>query len=224
MSTTLKLKVCGLTRPEDIQTCCEQGIDFTGLIFASKSPRKLTLEQAQSLLEQSVQAFKTYKTKKVGVFVKQPIDEVREIATTLNLDYIQLHGDEDEAFCNHFKPEKIIKVVWADKIAEKCKDKNEFQTKFEAELKRFSSYCAYFLCDAGKSGGGSGECLNWLNLSTIKFPKPWFLAGGLNLNNASQAFNEAKPNVLDFNSGLELSPGIKDCNKIIQLNQWRSQI
>ena len=212
VQTAVRVKVCGLTRAEDITACFKSGIDFTGLIFAPQSPRHISPEQAAQLPHDP-----SGRCKRVGVFVKQPLEEILQTARTARLNLVQLHGGEDPEYCWSVGPERVIKVLWPQKLSPV-----ELKIELEAEFARFAPVCSYFLLDSGLSGGGSGQRLDEKALSAlaaINPPRPWFLAGGLDGQAAVQALQYCHPYALDFNSGLEISPGIKDIQKIKLLKQ-----
>ncbi|MCL1985930.1 MAG: phosphoribosylanthranilate isomerase [Betaproteobacteria bacterium] len=193
----LLCKICGLTRAADVALCHGLGADFIGFIFAPSSPRFLEPRRAAALPDGP--ALRT------GVFVGADLAEVRDIARRARLDFIQVHGGEDPAFCRALGPERVIKTLWPEKLAPE---------DLERTMERFAPVCAYFLLDAGQSGGGSGKSLNADALRHIRPPRPWLLAGGLGaekLFSVLVAFEPgAGPCGVDMNSALESAPGIKD--------------
>ena len=193
----LLCKICGLTRAEDAALCHSLGADFIGFIFVPASPRFVTPEHAAALPDGP--ALRT------GVFAGTELAGVRAIARRARLDFIQLHGGEDPAFCRALGPERIIKTLWPE---------GHTPEEIEREMERFAPVCAYFLLDAGRSGGGSGTRLDTDALRRIRPPRPWLLAGGLgtaNLLASLAAFGpEPGPWGVDMNSALENAPGIKD--------------
>ena len=190
-------KICGLTRAEDAALCHSLGADCIGCIFVPASPRFITPQRAALLPDGP--ALRT------GVFAGTDLDEVRAIARLARLDLLQVHGGEDPAFCRALGPERVIKTLWPEKLTPE---------ELDRELDRFAPVCAYFLLDAGTSGGGSGNSLKTDTLRRIRPPRPWLLAGGLgpdNLRSALAAFEPgAGPIGVDLNSALESAPGIKD--------------
>lgn len=192
-----KLKVCGLTRPEDVALCRRLGTDFLGFIFHHGSPRYVRPE--------FVARAHAGAAAKVGVFVRQAATEVKLIMHQCGLDYAQLHGDQDEEFCDIVGRERVIKVLWPERY-------NSPQA-LQEDIDRFASHCAYLLLDAGLSGGGHGESIDFDNLQHIEIKTPWFLAGGLSADNVKTTL-KANPDVLDLNSGVESAPGIKDEQKL----------
>ena len=197
----LLCKICGLTRAEDAALCHSLGADFIGFIFAPASPRFVTPERAAALPDG--QALRT------GVFAGADLAEVRDVARRARLDFIQLHGGEEPAFCRALGPERIIKTLWPEGRAPE---------EIDREMERFAPVCAFFLLDAGRSGGGSGKCLHTDALRNIRPPRPWFLAGGLGAENllaTLAAFAPtSSPHGVDMNSVLENTPGIKDHERV----------
>ena len=139
--------------------------------------------------------------RRVGVFAGSPLEEIRRIARTAKLDLFQLHGNEDEDFCRALGPERVIKVLWPQRCT---------RPELEEAMQRFAPVCAYFLLDAGSSGGGSGTSLDWQSLADLNSPRPWLLAGGLGPHTLEQALAACSPHGVDLNSALESAPGVKD--------------
>ena len=151
-----KVKICGLSTPEAVQTAVEAGADYIGFVFAP-SKRQVTLEQARQLatgIPEGVQ--------KVGVFVSPQREEVAKTCQVVGLDLIQVHAD-------------------------------------------------YLLFDAPVAG--SGETFNWQELETQNFTKPFFIAGGLTVDNVADAIRFFHPYAVDVSSGVETN-GKKDQEKI----------
>ncbi len=201
-----KLKVCGLTQPEQIQELILMETDFLGFIFYEKSPRyalnHLTLEEISMTGHQA----------KVGVFVNESLDKLVETADRAKLDFIQLHGDEDEYFIAELKkmitPKTgIIRVI---RIGEQTPD----------ELQRIISYdesiVNYLLFDTdSKAFGGTGKTFDWDLLNKIEIPLPYFLSGGISEENIDGIrMLMQKPFAVDINSKFETGPGMKDVEKI----------
>lgn len=198
------IKICGLTRREDASLCASLGADFMGFIFAAASSRRVTPTFAASVPAQK-------KISKVGVFANQPLEEVLRVMDEAKLDYAQLHGGEDEEFCRAVGPERVIKVLWPERLA----PVNSSPLRaLEKECGRFAPVCAYFLLDAGTGGGGSGKETPRRELGSFSPPRPWLLAGGLGPGNVAAALAECSPQGVDCNSGVEVSPGLKDEEKL----------
>ena len=210
-----QLKVCGLTKINQIQELISLNVDFLGFIFYEKSPRfvlnHLSLKDISTINHQG----------KVGVFVNESIEKIAEISEKAKLNFIQLHGDEDEEFILSLsqrlsKDVKIIKVFRVGTQNLKLETWNLEQID-------------YFLFDTdSKAFGGTGQTFDWQILNEIEIPKPYFLSGGISLENIKNLQNFVKVNMsenktltklntpfaLDINSKFETEPGIKDLEKI----------
>ncbi|WP_187170448.1 phosphoribosylanthranilate isomerase [Salidesulfovibrio onnuriiensis] len=191
------IKVCGMTRAEDVALCSGLGASFLGFIFHEGSPRNVSPKFAASA--------QTGPAAKVGVFVRQTANEVRLMIHQCGLDYVQLHGGQDEEFCEVVGRERVVKALWPERYAS--------PEALQEDVDRFAPHCAYLLFDAGVSGGGHGRSIDLSLLQHIEINKPWFLAGGLCPENVAAAA-QAGPHVLDLNSGVESAPGIKDEAKL----------
>ena len=210
-----QLKVCGLTKMDQIQELISLNTNFLGFIFYEKSPRfvlnHLSLEEISEINHQG----------KVGVFVNETIEKIAEISEKSKLNFIQLHGDEDEEFILSLsqrlsKDVKIIKVFRVGTQNLKLETWNLEQID-------------YFLFDTdSKAFGGTGQTFDWQILNEIEIPKPYFLSGGISLENIKNLQNFVKVNMrenktltklntpfaLDINSKFETEPGIKNLEKI----------
>ena len=197
-----QLKVCGLTKIDQIQELISLNVDFLGFIFYEKSPRyvlhHLSLKEIAEIPHFG----------KVGVFVNESIEKIAEITEKAKLNFIQLHGDEDEEFILSLsqrlsKDVKIIKVFRVGTQNLKLETWNLEQID-------------YFLFDTdSKAFGGTGQTFDWQILNEIEIPKPYFLSGGISLENIHQlATINQQPAVLDINSKFEKEPGSKDLEKI----------
>ena len=209
----LKLKVCGLTQLTQIQELISLNTDFLGFIFYEKSPRfvlnHLSLEEISEINHQG----------KVGVFVNERIEKIVEISEKSNLNFIQLHGDEDEEFIKRLRQmlnenTKIIKVIRI----------GDDKTNFENEIKKITnikSQISNLLFDTdSKAFGGTGKTFDWQILNEIEIPIPYFLSGGISLENIHQLSTiNHQPLALDINSKFETEPGSKDLEKIKNFTQ-----
>ena len=203
-----QLKVCGLTKMDQIQELISLNTNFLGFIFYEKSPRfvlnHLSLEEISEINHQG----------KVGVFVNERIEKIVEISEKSNLNFIQLHGDEDEEFIKKLRQSlsentKIIKVI---RIGDN-------KTNFENEIKKITnikSQISNLLFDTdSKAFGGTGKTFDWQILNEIEIPIPYFLSGGISLENIHQLSTiNHQPLALDINSKFETEPGSKDLEKI----------
>lgn len=209
-----KLKVCGLTQLDQIRELVALKIDFLGFIFYEKSPRyvlnHLNLNDISKIKHSG----------KVGVFVNENADKIIEIAEKSDLNFIQLHGDESDDFILELraklKPEvgiiKVIRIGSEFVIPTKEKSLERFFTS----LRFIQNDIAYILFDTdSKAFGGTGKSFDWNILNEIEIPLPYFLSGGISLENFHKlkTINQ-QPFALDINSKFEIEPGIKDLEKI----------
>ena len=197
------IKICGIQNKETLICCEKNNIDFFGMIFYAKSPRNISLENAIFLQNIS----KNLKINGVGVFVNKNIDELEKIIKDIKLKFVQLHGSEDEKYIQSLRNfgVKVIKVI-------SVRNKND--------LSKVEDYRSadYFLFDykplKGELPGGNAKSFNWNILKNLKINKPWFVSGGINVNNIEQILQDINPFGLDLSSGVEKGLGIKD-NRII---------
>jgi len=186
-------KVCGLTQEQDVQAAYQAGAVYGGLIFAEKSPRCVSLAQAEKLTQAAPLNF-------VGVFVNGSVDEVAQVANQLQLHAVQLHGNEDEHYITQLKAKLNTSLVWkalgvTDSLPQA--PSNADKILFDSKV-------------AGQSGG-TGQTFNWQLLG--EHSQGAMLAGGIGLDNIQEALTYAAAG-LDLNSGVEQTPGIKDPAKI----------
>ncbi len=192
------IKICGLTRQEDADVCGWLETSLAGFIFHPASPRAVTPEQAA--------AIRTGTAMRVGVFVRQSVDEILRIMEQARLHLAQLHGDQGPAFCAALGKSKVMRVFWPERY-DSLRD-------LEADLQRYAPCCRFFLFDAGKQLGGHGAEQDWTRLKGLRSPKSWFIAGGLGPDNVLAAIDACNPCGVDLNSGVESAPGIKDHDKL----------
>lgn len=194
------IKVCGLRKKDNIVDIISTGISHIGFIFYKKSPRyavgKLDPQFAKSINT----------VKKVGVFVNASPSDIVDKIESYGLDMIQLHGSESPQFCDDLK--KQISVMKA------------FNIKSENDIQKANDYhgsCDYFLFDAaGKSAGGNGVLFNWNLLDNYRGETPFFLSGGIGLEELGQIqrFTHSQCVGVDVNSKFESEPGIKKTQEI----------
>ena len=185
-------KVCGLTRPQDAQAAYEAGAIYGGLIFVPTSPRAVNDAQAREVMNGAPLAY-------VGVFRNTPTAEVVERATTLKLKAVQLHGSEDQAYIDALRAELPASVqIW--------KALSVADTLPPRDLNHVDKY----VFDNGQ--GGSGQRFDWALLQGQDLSNV-ILAGGLSADNCVEAAKSGCVG-LDFNSGVESQPGIKDASKL----------
>ena len=186
------IKICGLSRPEDIDVVNELRPDFIGFVFYEKSKRNVTKEKAKSLKEKLDSRIPA-----VGVFVNADPEFVISLLEERIIDIAQLHGSEGEEYIQNIRAKTGRKVIKAFVV-------NDAQSLEEAE----KSSADYLLLD---SGMGTGSTFDWSKLDEVT--RPYFLAGGLGLDNIDKALSEIKPYAVDVSSGVE-TDGVKNPAKI----------
>ena len=197
------IKICGIQNEDTLLSCEENSVDFFGMIFYPKSPRNISIKDADSLQKKS----ENLNINGVGVFVNKNINEIEDIIKTIRLKYVQLHGSEDETYIKNLKKNEI-KIIKSISISNKD------------DLRNIHNYNSadYFLFDykpmANELPGGNAKSFDWDILKNLKTDKPWFLSGGINTNNINQIVEDINPFGVDLSSGVEKELGIKD-NHII---------
>lgn len=192
-----RVKICGLTRAEDVKAAVDHGADAIGFVFYDPSPRSVMVEQAK-VLAQHVPAFVSV----VGLFVNPSDEQVRAVLNQIPLDLLQFHGDETPEFCNQFGRRwiKAVRVKQAGQIEQAFSDYHQ---------------ASGLLVDAWDPNryGGTGHAFNW-DLIPLVRPLPLILAGGLSSDSVYRAVEQVKPWAVDVSGGVEKSKGIKDVEKI----------
>ena len=204
----VRVKICGITNPEDAGLAVKLGVHALGFIFAS-SPRQISPERAKEIIS-GLPPF----VQIVGVFVNEDPSEIKEIARYCGLHLLQLHGNEPPELCRKLFP-KTIKA---------------FRLKDEESLKKIGPYqgsTRAILLDTYVKGkkGGTGRSFDWdLAVKAGEFNMPVILSGGLNPENISEAVSMVRPFAVDINSGIEESPGKKDPDLMKELMKkiWKS--
>ncbi len=200
----LRIKICGMRERENVQQVLEFEPDYLGFIFYGKSSRYVSESQMKEIIKLNFG-----ETERVGVFVNETTDKILSYADKGFFDIVQLHGDESVEMVKAFKEEglEVIKVFSVD---------DDFNAKV---LNKYSD-ADYFLFDTkGKLPGGNGVKFNWDVLEKSKIKKPFFLSGGLGVEDMKEINNFKSKSLygLDFNSKLELEPGLKDVEKVRRL-------
>ena len=192
-----RIKICGLTREQDIHAAAASGADALGLVFYAKSPRHVTVQQAAELAK-VVPPFVTL----VGLFVNPTVTEIVDVLSNVPLDVLQFHGEEEPLFCMQFgRPWlKAVRVKEGLDLVECTARYNGAQG---------------LLLDAFVEGahGGTGASFDW-GLIPQELPLPVILSGGLHAGNVAAAIDQVRPYAVDVSSGVEAGKGIKDAAKI----------
>ena len=192
-----RIKICGITREQDMHAVVNSGADALGLVFYDKSPRHVGLQQAAEIAK-AVPPFVTV----VGLFVNPSVEYVREVLANVPLDVLQFHGEELPEFCGQFgRP--YLKAV---------------RVKAGVDLVQYAarySGAQGLLLDAYIEGthGGTGKSFDW-TLIPHDLPLPVILSGGLHTGIVAAAIKQVRPYAVDVSSGVEVTKGIKDAAKI----------
>ena len=195
----MRIKMCGMTREEDIAHAASLGVDAVGLIFHSESPRCISITQAKKLLSKMPVLVNV-----VAVLVNPSSLLVDEILNQLPIVWLQFHGEESPEFCSQFK-RPYIKAMQVSSAAEIYKCFSVYQSASAILLDTPSTM----------SHGGTGKTFDW-GLIPTNLDKPFILAGGLNPTNVAVAAKRCLPYAVDVSSGIEVAPGIKDHEKMSQ--------
>jgi phosphoribosylanthranilate isomerase len=202
----MRLKICGMRDTENITHLLALQPDYMGFIFYEKSKRFV----GEDLNEDLLKSF-PMNTKKVGVFVNAQPAYILEKVRKYQLDFVQLHGEESPDFCKNLRL-KGVNVIKAFSVDENFNF---------SQLNNFKPWCDYFLFDTkGEQKGGNGIAFNWEILNRYDNEKPFFLAGGIDLENADEAFSlseKYKIHAVDVNSKFEIEPALKDIEKLREL-------
>ncbi|NNE38275.1 MAG: phosphoribosylanthranilate isomerase [Gammaproteobacteria bacterium] len=203
----VKVKICGITRPDDAILAAEAGADAIGLNFYQESPRAIDASTATKIID-SLPPFIT----KVGLFVNASPEDIRSVLTDVNLDLIQFHGEESQDDCLLFGLPYIKAVRMHEDI------------NLAALVQAYDKSSA-ILIDTYVSGthGGTGKSFDW-SMIDKEIIKPVILAGGLTPENVSDAIMTVKPYAVDVSSGVEKSPGIKDEYKMLEFIQLAKEL
>ena len=192
-----RVKVCGMTRLEDIEAAARAGADAIGLNFYPPSPRFLSVERARALRE----ALPPY-VSAVAVFVNAPEADVRRVLDEVRPDALQFHGEETPAFCDAFG----VPYVKACRVRQGV-DLLEYWRPF--------SGASGWLADAYvEEYGGTGKRFDWSQVPR-NLGRPLILSGGLTSANVREAIRAVRPWAVDVASGVESAKGIKDAGKIV---------
>lgn len=195
----MKIKVCGMKNPNNIEELSSLSINYMGFIFYPKSPRYI------AGLKPEILNILSDSTKRVGVFVNEKVASLFKTIEKYGLDAVQLHGNETPQYCEDlietFPEITIIKALSISDI------------KDIEKTDEYEEVCDYFLFDTKTSQyGGSGQKFNWEILNSYKGNKPFFLSGGISMEDIEEIKNIQHPNLygLDLNSKFESEPGLKD--------------
>lgn len=201
-----RTKVCGITRTEDALAVKKLGANYAGLIFAPKSKRFVSVEQAQRIISEAPFNY-------VGVFVDQDLDFITKMAKQLKLVAVQLHGNENQNYINELRNSlpahiAIWKAKGVDVNADMAEESPALPDCNEEHIDLF-----LLDCKVGAQSGGTGQQFRWQMLDSLSHKEHFGLAGGINPDNIKEAIRQ-NLHLIDINSGVESAPGIKELTKL----------
>ncbi len=212
-----RIKICGLTREEDVESVLDAGVDALGFVFYSSSPRFVTASKARELISLCPAWIST-----VGLFVNSSREEILKFSDISGVNQIQLHGDESLDDCKDlYKP--VIKAIRLSNKKNLNKVDCDNLINQLIESTKYLDFCSAVLLDSDSSGfGGSGESFDWNLLKNARsiFGNKWILSGGLSIQNITSAIDLYSPPCIDVSSGVEIKKngliikGVKDKEKI----------
>jgi phosphoribosylanthranilate isomerase len=205
---SMRVKICGITQPQQSVAIANLGATALGFICVPTSPRYVTSAQIQAAVAELPENID-----KIGVFANSSIPEITQIVIDSGLTGVQLHGEEPPEFCSLLRQSlphvEIIKALRVRSI------------EHLAQAANYMKYIDTLLLDAyhPQQLGGTGQTLDWQMLEQFKPSCPWLLAGGITPDNVVNALNQLQPDGIDLSSGVESTPGDKDLNKVALLFQ-----
>jgi len=203
MTHRTRIKLCGLTRPEDIRAAVAAGADAIGFVFYPPSPRHVSAEQAARLL-QELPAF----ISSVGLFVNADLDQVRQVLATAPISMLQFHGDETPEQCAGIAEAVGRPFLRALRIRPETKSADLLESALH--YRGASPLFAGLLLDTWSDAyGGTGKVFDW-SLIPAEIAHQAVLSGGLNVQNVTDAVRRIRPHAVDVSSGIEASKGVKD--------------
>jgi phosphoribosylanthranilate isomerase len=201
----MRIKVCGMTQPDQLDQLAEANVNFAGFIFYPKSPRFALRQMTTSQIK------KENRLNKVGVFVNTGVEEVLQMVDECRLHMVQLHGDETPKYCERMAD--YVSVIKAFRLSE--------NDNIEWMIRPYMEACDMFMFDTMGSGyGGTGKKFDWNLLKETEIAKPFFLSGGIEPGDEEELRKFSTEPVakslfaVDINSRFEVSPGLKDMEKV----------
>jgi phosphoribosylanthranilate isomerase len=191
----VKIKICGLTRDEDVKAAVAAGADAVGFVFTA-SPRRISIDTAIRLC-----SYVPTGVLRVGLFLDQDRSEIDRVINSVSLDVLQFHGSETEQEC------RVFGLPWLKAVVmENAESANQAESDYPGAMG--------LLLDSHTTGkrGGSGKVFDWSLSGPVA--KPVWLAGGLDATNVGQAIRIVRPFAVDVSSGVEAAPGIKEIARI----------
>lgn len=198
---TVKIKICGLRKQENIECCIKNKVDMIGFVFHQNSPRNISIKNASNL----VKLFKN-QIEIVGLVVNPSDDLLDQIIDTAGIRNIQFHGDETPERIFNLKERYNISSIKAIPVSKSIT---------ASDIDQFDKVSDYILFDAPSMSstnrpGGNGIAFDWDLVKKFNIIKPWILSGGLKIDNITEAISLTKANFVDVSSGVEDSLGVKN--------------
>ncbi|MCS6812023.1 MAG: phosphoribosylanthranilate isomerase [Cyanobacteria bacterium] len=204
----MRIKICGITKPEQAAAIVQLGVTALGFICVPSSPRYVSTEQIQMILQALPQE---WAVQTIGVVANRTIADISALVAATGLTGIQLHGTESPGFCQALRTAlprtELIKAI-------RIRSGEDL-----ASAESYSPYVDALLLDAYHPHqlGGTGTTLDWQALQAFRPSRPWFLAGGLTPENIRIALGQLQPDGIDLSSGVEIAPGDKDVQRVASL-------
>jgi len=205
-----KVKICGITSLQDARFTAGALAHYMGFIFYEDSPRYVDPAKVGAIINW------LEGPEYVGVFVNQPLDDVNMLGRQTGIDYVQLHGNENPDYCS-LVDKPIIKAIHVSE--------DDSGSDLKKRVEPYLDHVEYFLFDTKVEGkwGGTGQSFDWSVLDEVAGSVPYFLSGGLNVDNVRTACELVHPYAVDVSSSLESEPGVKDYKKIENfMNEMRN--
>ncbi|NEU73885.1 phosphoribosylanthranilate isomerase [Hassallia byssoidea VB512170] len=202
----MRVKICGITQPEQGKAIATEGATALGFICVPSSPRYVSAAQIRAVVTQLPENIDN-----IGVFANSTVDEIAQTVADSGLTGVQLHGDESTDFCYQVR-QSLPKVEIIKALRIRSLEDFELAATYTTSVNTL-------LLDAyhPQQLGGTGKTLDWNMLQQFSPSCPWFLAGGLTPDNIVEALNQVQPSGIDLSSGVERAPGDKDLDKVAQL-------
>lgn len=202
----MRIKICGITQPEQGKAIASSGATALGFICVPSSPRYVSAAQIRAVVTQVPENIDN-----IGVFANSTVEEITQTVADSGLTGVQLHGDESTDFCYQLRQSlPYVEIIKALRI----RSLEDF-----AKAATYTNSVNTLLLDAyhPQQLGGTGKTLDWNMLQQFSPSCPWFLAGGLTPDNIVEALNQVNPSGIDLSSGVERAPGDKDLDKVAEL-------
>jgi phosphoribosylanthranilate isomerase len=211
----MRIKICGITKPDQGRAIAQMGASALGFMCVPQSPRFISPVQIRQIVEQLPQTAAYSSLDRVGVFVNTTAAEIADTVAIARLNAVQLHGNESPQFCRALKAMlPTVKLIKAVRVRDP-----ETLTQTEAYIGAIDALLldAYLANATPGQYGGTGKKIDWTLIQQFRPACPWLLAGGLTPDNILVALDQSRPDGIDLSSGVERSPGDKDLAAIERL-------